>query len=173
VPHDDPTLFEIDVDLAPLLGADDPLLLSSRWYRLLAPSAPRQDELQEKIERAFGNELLHLQWLAARRRSERRRAVRAPLLSRVDVAQGQRLVATDISLAGLRCSGRPRAGVLDIEFKLPTLAFPVAARAEVANFQDSPVIPLIGLRFVDIESLYVDEISRYIDERRSALLGAA
>ena len=166
--YDEISHFDVDVDLGPLLDADDPMMLSDSWYRMLSLSDRWRAELQHKVERAFGNELLHLQWLASRRRSERRRAVRAPLLSRVEVTDGQRFVTTDISLAGLRCSGRPQASVLDIEFKLPTLAFPVAARAEVANYQDSPVIPLVGLRFVDIEAPYVDEISRYIDTRRGA-----
>jgi hypothetical protein len=168
VNHHPVSSFDIDVDLGPLLGADDPMLLSDTWYLMRSMGERFDDDLQAKVERAFGNELLLLQWRASRARSERRRAVRAPLLSRVEATSGQRFVTTDISLAGLRCSGRPLAGVLDIEFKLPTLAFPVSARAEVANFQDSPVIPLIGLRFVDIEAPYVDEISRYIDTRRAA-----
>ena len=163
--HPDPTSFDVDVDLAPLYGAKDPLVVSDRWYQLVQPRADRPPSLQRKIEESFRNVVLRAQWQAACRREERRRAVRVPLLSGVQVTTGPRLVSTDISLAGLRCSGRPTAGMLDIEFRLPGLAFPVAARAEVANFQDSPVIPLVGLRFVDIERTYVDHIERYIDER--------
>lgn len=170
--HEDPAHFEIDVDLAPLLGNSDPVVVSSRWYSLLRPSAERPESLQRKIERTFRNAVLREEWLARRERIERRRAVRVPLLTRVQVSSGARLVATDISVSGLRCSGRPRSGVLDIEFKLPTQAFPLAARAEVVSFRDSPVIPLVGLRFLDIERPYVDEIFRYIETRSRHLYAA-
>jgi hypothetical protein len=172
VAFDDPADFDIDVDLSLLLGGQTPQLLSSTWYTLVRERQERPTALQQKIEAAFHNALLRAQWQARGHRLERRRAVRVPLLSRVHVSRGPRLVSTDISIAGLRCSGRPTSGMLDIEFKLPGLAFPVAARVEVANFEDREVIPLVGLRFVDIERPYVEHIVRYVDTRRRSLLAA-
>jgi len=158
--------FDIDVDVATVLGTSTPLLIDSAWYGLAEPQAERAPRLQAKIERAFHNQVLRLQWQAAQQRDERRRALRVPLLSRIHVERGNALVACDISLSGLRCSGRPKSGLLNIEFKLPHLAFPVAARAEVVSFKDSAVVPLAGLRFIDIERPYVDCIQRYIAARR-------
>jgi hypothetical protein len=165
-----PAIFDIDVDVAPLLGSTkEDLLVSSDWYQLLRPTPARLPMLQRKIESVFHAHLLRLQWQASGFRRDRRRAVRAPLLSRVYVDNHEPLVACDISLSGLRCSGRPRRGTLDIEFRVPGLAFPIAARAEVSNFKDGAVIPLAGLRFVDIEPLYLEHINRYIASRRAGL----
>jgi hypothetical protein len=171
----DPLNFDIDVDVAPLLdGSKEPQLVSSRWYKLLRPSPERPAALQVKIERAFHNLILKNQWDAARARTERRRrrAVRAPLLSRLQASSGDRLVTTDISLAGLRCSGRPTRDELDVEFRLPGLAFPVEARARVVSFRDANVIPLAGLQFVDIDAPYLEHIHRYVDTRRRGLMAA-
>ena len=169
----DPTNFEIDVDLAPILGGNEPLLVSARWYKLLHARAERPASLQTKIDAAFKNAVLSLQWRAATQRApERRRAIRVPLLSRVHLAHGRPMVSCDVSLSGLRCSGRPAGGLLDIEFKLPNLPFPVAARAEVVSFADRKIIPLVGMRFVDIEPVYLDHINSYIDARRAQLCAA-
>lgn len=168
IPFD--TDFDIDIDLAPVLRTARPCLVNARWYELLRERPERAAALQSKIEASFRNVLLRCEWQARRERIERRRALRAPLLSRVHVAPGStRLVACDVSTTGLRCSGRPQSGVLDIEFKLPGLAFPVAARAEVAEFRDGNVLPLAGLRFVDIERAYVEHIAQYVRRRRSEL----
>ncbi len=169
----DPLSFDIDVDLSPLLdGANDAVLVSGHWYTLLRPHAERPAALQAKIEEGFRNALLAAQWFAAQRRRERRRAVRAPLLSRVHVDGDAPMVACDISLAGLRCSGRPRQERMDVEFRLPGLAFPVAARAEVVTFKDANVIPLAGLRFLDIDPPYLDHIHRYVAHKRARLMAA-
>lgn len=172
--HHDPLNFEIDVDLSMLLGSSKEALVSSRWYKLLRRNGERPDDLQLKIESSFQNTILKLQWEAAllRWQTERRRAVRAPLLSRVHVANEDHLIACDISLAGLRCSGRPNKDVLDIEFKLPGLAFPVEAKAEVVSFKDANVLPIAGLKFLDIDTPYLDHINKYVAERRVQLLAA-
>ncbi len=170
--HPDPLNFEIDVDLSSVVG-DGTELVSARWYKLLRPSPERPAALQEKIERAFRTELLRAQWQAAlRRQPERRRAIRAPLLSRLNVELGDPLIACDISLSGLRASGRPRHERFDVEFKIPNVAFPIDAKVEVVSFKDATVIPLAGLRFVDIDPPYLDHINRYIGERRQSLLAA-
>jgi hypothetical protein len=170
--YSDPHNFDIDVDLGPLLDSDDPVLVTSRWYKLLRPSSERPRGLQEKIDSTFRNTILKAQWDIAKSRTERRRAVRAPLLSRVHANSGDRLVTCDISLAGLRCSGRPTKDTMDVEFKLPGLAFPVEARARVVSFRDANVIPLAGLQFVDIDTPYLDHIHNYVDARRRGLKAA-
>lgn len=158
--------FDIDVDVSGLLGVDRELLVSGRWYELMRQRDDRPDWLQHKVDRAFHNALLRAQWRAAAQRAERRRALRVPLISRVSITEHSPLVACDISLSGLRCSGRPKKDFLDIEFKLPSLQFPVEARAEVVSFRDANVIPLAGLRFVDIDTPYLEHIQTYISRRR-------
>ena len=83
------------------------------------------------------------------------------------------MTATDISLSGIRCSGEPSAPVMDIEFKLPGLAFPVDARAEVVSYKESPVIPLVGLRFANIDLPYRQHIAEYVHRRRERQLARA
>ena len=61
---------------------------------------------------------------------------------------------------------------LEIEFKLPGVAFPIEAKAAVVSFKESNVIPLAGLKFVDIDTPYLDHINDYIDRRRQTLLAA-
>ncbi len=161
--------FDIDVDVSGLLGVSVPLLINSGWYHLALGNAERSVSLGRKIDEHFRNKVLHLQWQAAQLRVERRRALRVPFLSRVQVERGAPLLACDISLSGLRCSGRVSAGLLDIEFRLPELAFPVAARAEVVSFKDSPTLPFAGLRFVDIEAPYLEQVQRFIARRRGRL----
>jgi len=159
--------FDIDVDLSPLLGTlAAPTLIDSRWYELAARRPGRPLMLQRKIEQAFHRRVLFAEWRAMRARNhERRRALRVPLVSSVAVGKGSRLVTTDISLSGLRCSGRPTSPVLDIEFRLPGLDFPIDTRAEVVSFRDSNVIPLLGMRFVSMDRAYVELIERFIDQR--------
>lgn len=172
--HVDPYDFDIDVDLAPLLGrVKEPVLIDSRWYELVRKRPARSSSLQHKLDECWRKIMLQAQWHCARQQSERRRALRVPLVSRVHTVPGNPMVACDISQKGLRCSGRPQSGILDIEFKLPGLAFPIDARAEVVSFKPANVIPLTGLRFVDIDTPYLDHIHRYIERRRSQKLKAA
>lgn len=160
--------FDIDVDISPLLGdMEEPALVNIHWYELAAGRADRNQSLHDKANESFRKELLHAQWTAtARRRLDRRRAVRVGLLSRVHVDGGRHMVATDLSLSGLRASGVPAAPVMNIEFKLPGLQFPIDAKAEVVEFHNSSVIPLVGMRFAWIDKPYVDLIARYIARRR-------
>lgn len=159
--------FDIDVDISPLLGTlAGPTLIDARWYELAQNKPERSAVLQEKIDRAFRSTLLHAQWLATKRRAlDRRRAIRVPLLSRVTTQEAPSLISTDISLTGLRCSGRPTAPIMDIEFKVPGVAFPIDTRAEVVSFKDANVIPLVGLRFVNLDSGYRQHIAEYIERR--------
>ncbi len=174
MPHD-PCTFDIDVDLSPLLGGiDDPTLISSYWYELTQTREGRPPQLQAKLERTMRNAVLRAQWRAAsRRRLDRRRALRVPLISRVRVDGGPHLVAVDISLSGLRCSGEPSAPVMDVEFRLPGNPIPVDARVEVVSFKDASVIPLVGIRFVWIDRPYVEQIAEYIARKRERILEAA
>jgi len=171
----DPNLFDIDVDLSPLLGTlAGPTYVDARWYELLARTGERDPVLHRKLEETFRRALLRAQWSAtARRALDRRRALRVPLVSRVYVDEGRPLVATDISLAGLRCSGRPTTPLVDIEFRLPGLHFPIETRAEVVSFKDASVLPLVGLRFVRIDRPYVELIADYVSRRSERLRRAA
>jgi hypothetical protein len=171
----DPYSFDIDVDLSPLLGeVTDPTLIDSTWYELTRNRAGRPPELQAKMERTFRNALLRAQWRAtSRRRLDRRRALRVPLISRVHLDNGRHLVATDISLSGLRCSGEPNAPVMDVEFRLPGSQIPVDARVEIVSFKDANVIPLVGMRFAWIARPHVDSIAQYIARKRERILAAA
>jgi len=170
----DPSQFDIDVDVSPLLGdVEAPTLVSSRWYEMVRPRQGRPQSLQAKLERVLRSEMLFAQWCAtSRRRLDRRRAMRVPLLSRLRLNEGEPLLSCDISLSGMRASGRPPAPLLDIEFRLPGLAFPIDARVEVVTFKDANVIPLVGLRFAWIDRPYLDHISAYIAKRRSRALAA-
>ena len=174
VPHD-PYDFDIDVDVSQLLGrVIGPTLIDARWYELVAPRPGRPPHLQAKLDQMFENLMLRAQWRASgRRRLDRRRAVRVPLLSRVHVANGSRLLACDISLSGLRASGDPTAPLMDVEFKLPGLGFPVDARVEVVSYKKANVIPLVGLRFAWIDKRYIDQIAAYICRRQQGMLQAA
>ncbi|MBI5509483.1 MAG: PilZ domain-containing protein [Deltaproteobacteria bacterium] len=161
--------FDIDVDLSPVYDRlAEPLLIDARWYDLVMPRAGRAPELQAKLDQMFENVMLRAQWRATQRRAlDRRRAVRVPLLSRLLVTGGKHLVACDISMSGLRASGEPNAPLMDVEFKLPGLSFPVEARVEVVSYKPANVIPLVGLRFAWIDKPYVEHIARYIGRRRS------
>jgi hypothetical protein len=171
----DPYGFDIDVDISPLLqGVEDPTLVSATWYQLRYNRTGRPAELQHKLERTFRNAMLHAQWKAASRRQlDRRRAVRAPLLSRVQVDGGSHLTACDISMSGLRCSGEPSAPVMDVEFKLPENPIPVDARVEVVSFKGANVLPLVGLRFAFIDPPYVDSIAAYVASKRDRMFQTA
>jgi len=161
--------FDIDVDISSLLGEADlgPILVNESWYRLATPREDRSYLMQAKADQLFKNAMLHAQWQATRRRKlDRRRAVRAPVVSRVHIEGARHMVATNISLTGLRCSGVPRAPLVDIEFKLPGMEFPIDARAEVVSYKESNVIPLVGMRFVGLETPYRDQIAHYIWRRR-------
>lgn len=157
--------FDIDVDLSVAVGEE--LQIDCRWYELACQS--RNAQLRRKAEAVLRNALLRAQWLAtSRRRLDRRRARRVGVISRVHIADGLPMVATDISVNGLRCAGAPRAPLMNVEFKLPGLAFPVASQVEVVSFRDSPVTPLCGLRFVNLEGPYRGHISEFIGRKQRA-----
>jgi hypothetical protein len=163
--------LDIDVDLSTLLGFAEPgsVVINDNWYLLARDRDGRSEKVQQKIDRIFKNALMQAQWEATTRRSlDRRRAVRVPLLSRVFVSGGMHMTATDISLSGLCVSGEPRAPLMDIEFKIPGLPFPIDARAEVVSYKESNVIPLVGLRFIGLEKPYKHHIAEYISRRRAA-----
>jgi hypothetical protein len=117
--------------------------------------------------------MLASQWRARRNRSlDRRRAIRAPLLTRIRPDLGKHLTSCDISMSGLLASGHPLAPVMDVEFKLPNASFPIDAKVEVVSYKGSNVIPLVGLRFAKIERPYLDIIADYVRGRRDRLLAA-
>jgi hypothetical protein len=167
--------FDIDVDVSGLLGSEDEsLLVSDSLYRLAQTTYLKNPTLRAKATRMLDNALLHAQWTARSRKAlDRRRAVRAPLVSRVHMDNGRHLVSTDISLSGMRCSGMPQAPVMNIEFTLPNLRFPVATRVEIVTFKQSAVTPLCGLRFINLERTYREYIANYVSERRDRILRAA
>ena len=167
--------FDIDIDLSPLLGAaTGPTLVNAKWYELAKPREGRATAVQAKLDQTFRNAVLYAQWQASARRTlDRRRALRVPVLSRVHVEGGAHLVACDISMSGLRCSGEPTAPIMDVEFKLPSAPFPIDARVEVVSYKESKVIPLVGLRFAWIDRPYVEHIARYVAGRRERVLRAA
>jgi hypothetical protein len=167
--------FDIDVDVAPLLGGvSDPVLIRDTWYRLAHNKPGRRPRVQRAAERMLQNTLLLAQWRARERRSlDRRRAVRVPLIARVIPLRGKPFTTTDISLSGMRASGEPTAPVLDVEFKIPGLSFPVDTKVEVVSYRPSPIVPLVGLRFVNLEKVYADEIARLVNERRERMLARA
>lgn len=160
--------FDIDVDVSPLLGqCTAPSLVDDHWYLLAHAPRPR---LRAQADRLLHNALLAAQWQAVRGRIlDRRRAVRAPLLSRVDSDAGHHYIASDVSLSGLRCSGQPANAPVDIAFRLPGLGFPVEARAEVVSVQPGLAAASLGMRFTHIERPYVEWIAQYIDQQRRAV----
>src|SRR5512145_1314352 len=139
--------FDIDVDISPLLGnVEGAALIDDRWYRLARASRGRDPVLQAKAERMLDNSVLYAQWVArSRRRLDRRRAVRAPMISRVHLDNGLHMTSTDISLSGMRCAGDPASPLMNVEFRVPGLEFPIDARVEVMSYKDANVIPLVGL----------------------------
>jgi hypothetical protein len=167
--------FDIDVDLSPILDRiEEPTIVDAKWYELVHPRPGRAPEVQAKLDQMFENVMLRAQWRATERRAlDRRRAVRVPLLSRLVVDGGPHMVACDISMSGIRASGRPLAPIMDVEFKIPGLSFPVDARVEVVSFKDTSVLPLVGLHFAWIDKPYVQQIANYIARRRQALYQAA
>ena len=166
--------FDIDVDVSSLLNQEEgTTLISHVWYELAVPRPGRDPRVQRKAEAMLRNTMLLCQWSARSRGTlDRRRAVRVPLLSRLHTGR-RHLVSTDISLSGLRASGEPSAPVMDVEFKIPGLPFPVDARVEVMSYQESNVTPLVGLRFINLERPYVEHIASYVAAKRERLLGQA
>lgn len=160
--------LDIDVDISPLLeGVEEPVFIRDCWYRLAQPKEGRSSKVQQAADRMLRNTLLRAQWVARERRTlDRRRAVRVPLLSRLRPERGRPMTTTDISLSGLRASGEPLAPVMDVEFKIPGLPFPVDTRVEVVSYKSSPVIPLVGMRFINLERPYAEHIARYVAARR-------
>lgn len=164
--------FDIDVDISPLLeDVTTPTLVRDTWYRLAAPKAERRPQVQVAADRMLNNTLLQAQWAARERRVfDRRRAVRVPLLSRLTIDGGPHMTTTDISLSGLQASGEPVAPLMDVEFRIPGLQFPVESRVEVVSYKPANVIPLVGLRFVNMQQGYAELIARYIATRRARQL---
>ena len=157
--------FDIDVDISAILGkSTEPVLLEAQDYLgQTGPDCPR-----------WRKALLKAQWEdVCKGREDRRRAIRAPILSSLYAQSGDRMTTTNISLSGLRVSGRPIDSMMDIEFKIPGVKFPIDAKAEVVSFQDSPVLPIMGLRFANIDRPYLDHIAQYIDTRRQQPLKAS
>lgn len=165
--------FDIDVDITPFLPGEesdelDQVLLSDTWYQLARPQEHRSYLMQAKADQLFKNAMLHSQWQASRRRKlDRRHALRAPLLTRVHVDGFSHMTSTDISLSGLRCSGVPNAPLMELEFKLPGMPFPIDVRAEVVEYKEANVIPLVGMRFVGLQGPYREQIARYVNYRAS------
>lgn len=174
--HTDPTDFDIDVDVSGLLATQgrklvSSVLIDSRWYELMQDRERRAPSVRVALERSFKNAWLQAQWKAATSRpEERRRANRVALVSPVRVTHERPMVSFDVSTTGLRCSGKPTQDLLDVEFKIPGLDFPVDARAEVVGFKPGRVAPVVNLRFVDIDTPYVEHIERYVarQARRAA-----
>jgi len=167
--------FDIDVDLSEILDCEAPVLVNARYYEMAHRyKNRRQSFLQAKAWLILDNAILAAQWRAARQRlgSERRRAIRVPLLSRVHLDAGEHMVSTDISLAGMRCTGEPEAGSMDVEFKIPGLAFPIDARVEVTTFRPGNVTPLVGMRFTDMDDAYREHLVRYIGDKRQMAAAA-
>ncbi|MBJ81230.1 MAG: hypothetical protein CMH60_07940 [Myxococcales bacterium] len=150
--------FDIDVDISTILGkSEQSVLLCANDYL---------ESENDKPER-WKNALLKAQWEdVIKGEQDRRRAIRAPMLSSLYAESGDRMTTTNISLSGLRVSGRPIDSMMDIEFKIPGIKFPIDAKAEVVSFQESAILPIMGLRFASIDRAYLDHIADYIDGRR-------
>ena len=163
---------QFDVDLSRLYPYPAPRrdrrnkdrdFVDSAWFDMMQPNAKRSAIAQREVERVLELELLLARYDAAQR--DRRRAQRAPVLTRVHVDGASHMVACDVSSRGLLCSGRPQACTMDVEFKIPGLAFPIDARAEVIDFIDRPVLPRVNLRFIDLDTPYRDHIDAYVNRR--------
>jgi len=150
--------FDIDVDISTILGkSEQSVVLCANDYL----------ESESDNSKRWKNALLKAQWEdVCKGRQDRRRAIRAPLLSSLYAESGDRMTTTNISLSGLRVSGRPIDSMMDIEFKIPGIKFPIDAKAEVVSFQESAIVPIMGLRFASIDRAYLDHIADYIDGRR-------
>lgn len=157
--------FDIDVDVSALVGAGlEDILVSSRHYEAALPRPDRSRHEQLARNTLLCEEIERAQWNAiAVARSERRIARRAPLLRglRIDGGRADAYVC-DISRDGLRASGRPRKGLFDVELKIPGLEFPVETRAEVVDFRDANVLPIMNLRFVGLDRQSAAGIDRYV-----------
>lgn len=162
--------FDIDVDLAPLIGAGlSDILVSSELYEAANPVSGRGADLQARLDAELQDRIRRAHWYAASRaRAERRAALRAPLLRRLRIdghASEDDVYVCDISRDGLRASGRPRNGLLDVELKVPGVPFPVETRAEVVDFRDANVLPIMNLRFVNLRRATAEQIDRYVHHR--------
>lgn len=160
--------FEIDVDLSNIVGAGlDNILVSAEYYEQALPRADRGEDEQAELDRLLRNQIWRSQWrAAARARSERRESRRAPLLRTLWV-DGRRAdtYVCDISRDGLRASGRPPNGTFDVSLKVPGMNFPVETRAEVVDFRDANVLPLMNIRFVGLHRRIADKIDGYVHDR--------
>ncbi|MEO0811313.1 MAG: PilZ domain-containing protein [Myxococcota bacterium] len=162
--------FDIDVDLGPLIGAGlGDIMVSSELYERAAPVLGRGIDQQERLEIELQDKIQRAHWYAAARaRAERRRALRAPLLRRLRIdghREGEDVYVCDISRDGLRASGRPYQGVLDLQLKVPGVPFPVETRAEVVDFKDANVLPIMNLRFTNLRRSTAERIDAYVHQR--------
>ncbi|MEM6558939.1 MAG: hypothetical protein AAF605_04065 [Myxococcota bacterium] len=161
--------FDIDVDVSALIGAGlNDVLVDSRYYvRAKQPQTRLAAHELRVLDDDLDVQIRWAQWRAAAAlRSDRRRTRRAPLLRRL-IVDGHRSdgYVCDISREGLRASGRPRSGVIDLELKLPSLPFPLETRAEVIDFRDANVLPIMNLRFINLRRHYADGIEAYVQRR--------
>jgi hypothetical protein len=138
-------------------------LMDSAWEQMVKPTENRSAIAQREIERVYELELKLRQWEQAQK--DRRKLLRAPVMTRVHIDGQEHMLATDVSTRGLRCSGRPKKATLDVEFKIPGLPFPIDAKAEVIEYFDRPVIPLVNMRFIDLDTPYESHIQAYVERR--------
>ncbi len=162
--------FDIDVDLAPLIGAGlSDILVSSEHYEAAASARGRGAHLQARLDAELHERIQRAHWYAASQaRNERRNALRAPLLRKLRIDRQPSAsdgYVCDISRDGLRASGRPNSGLLDLELKVPGLPFPVETRAEVVDFRDANVLPIMNLRFVNLRRATAEQIDSYVHRR--------
>ncbi|MEZ0312762.1 MAG: PilZ domain-containing protein [Myxococcota bacterium] len=133
------------------------------WNDSIQRSANTSPIAQREIEFVYELERKIAQWEQARK--DRRKLLRAPVMTRVFIDGQEHMLACDVSTRGLRCSGRPKKTTLDVEFKIPGLPFPIDAKAEVIEYFDRPVIPLVNMKFVDLDTPYESHIEAYVNRR--------
>ncbi len=137
--------------------------MDSSWTEMVKPTAGRSAIAQREIERVYALEMKLRAWEEAQK--DRRKLLRAPVMTRVHIDGQEHMLACDVSTRGLRCSGRPKKSTLDVEFKIPGLPFPIDAKAEVIEYFDRNVIPLVNMRFIDLDTPYEDHIQAYVNRR--------
>jgi hypothetical protein len=170
---DESDFFDIDVDLAPLMGHEaKKMLVSDSWYRMVYSNRHSTAPLQVKCKRLLRNAILEAQWNSrVSGGPRRRRQDRARLLTQVKTPQGDSFLTTDISSSGLRCSGNPGASLLDISFKLPGCALPISAKVSLSYHRPAALFPMMGLRFVDLKPAYLQRIDEFVERKRRLELG--
>ncbi len=137
--------------------------MDAPWNEQLKRSAATSPMARREIEFVYELERKLQQWEQAQK--DRRKLLRAPVMTRVHIDGQEHMLACDVSTRGLRCSGRPKKATLDVEFKIPGLPFPIDAKAEVIEYFDRPVIPLVNMRFIDLDTPYESHIQDYVNRR--------